>query len=218
MSRPAVLFDVDGTLVDTTYLHTLAWWRALEDAGIHVAMAAVQRLIGMGSSELLTELLGHDEPALSQAHGRHYQRLKGELRPLPGARELVKEASHRGATVVLTTSAEARDVDDLLRALDVGDAVSHIVHSADVERAKPAGDIFAAGLAAAQCAPEEAVAVGDTTWDVIAAAKVGVATVAVQTGGWSRAELLDAGAKAVYADPRELLSELHDSPIGRLLA
>jgi HAD superfamily hydrolase (TIGR01509 family) len=195
----------------------LAWWRALDDAGVDIAMAVCHRLVGMGSSELLKEILGHDDPELSRAHGRHYQRLKGELRPLPGARDLVRAVSDRGATVVLATSAEERDVGDLLRVLDLGDVVDHVVHSADVERAKPAGDLFGAALAAASCPPARAVAVGDSGWDAIAAAKVEVATVAIQTGGWGRAELIDAGAQAVYADPRELLEHLDESPLGRLL-
>lgn len=171
-----MLFDVDGTLTDTTYLHTLAWWRALGDGGHEVA-----------------------------------------IRPLPGARSLVRDVSRRGATVVLATSAKQRDIDDLLRALDLGDAIDHVVHAADVESAKPAPDIFAAALDAAGCAPEQAVVVGDTVWDVEAAAKAGLATIAVQTGGHGRAELLEAGAVAVFRDAAALLADLDRSPIGRLL-
>lgn len=216
MAAPAVLFDVDGTLTDTTYLHTLAWWRALGDAGHEVAMAAVHHLVGMGSSELLTELIGHPDQALSEAHGHHYQRLKGEIRPLPGARDLVREVARRGATVVFATSAKERDVGDLLRALDVDDAVDDVVHAADVEAAKPAGDLFSVALEQARCPAEGALVVGDTGWDVVAAAKVGLATVAVQTGGHGRAELLEAGAVAVFKDPAELVAELDHSPLGRL--
>lgn len=217
MAAPAVLFDVDGTLTDTTYLHTLAWWRALGDAGHDLAMAAVHHLVGMGSSELLTELIGRPDEALSDAHGHHYQRLKGEIRALPGARDLVREVARRQATVVLATSAKERDVGDLLRTLDVDDSVAHVVHSADVAEAKPAGDLFSVGLEKAGCPAERAVAVGDTPWDVVAAAKVGLSTVAVQTGGHGRAELLEAGAVAVFRDPAELLAELDHSPLGRLL-
>ena len=218
MRGAAVLFDVDGTLTDTTYLHALAWWRALVDAGHDVAMAAVHRLVGMGSSELLTSLLGHDDAGLSDAHGRQYQRLKGEIRPLPGARDLLEAVSGRGAAVVLATSAKQRDVGDLLRSLDAEAWIDHVVHAGDVEEAKPEGDIFSAALEAAGCPPERALVVGDTVWDVEAAAKVGVPTVAVLTGGHSTADLLDAGAVAVYRDPADLLGDLDTSPVGALLS
>lgn len=217
MTERAVLFDVDGTLVDTNYLHTLAWWRALTDAGHEVAMAAIHRLIGMGSSKLLDEVLGHDDEALSDAHGHHFQRMKGEIRPLPGARRLVEEVSRRGATVVLATSAKAGDIDDLLRVLDLGDTVDDVVHSADVDEAKPAGDIFAAALEAAGCSAERAIVIGDTPWDVEAAARVDLRTIGLETGGCARSELLDAGAVAVYHDPVDLLARLDDSPLGVLL-
>ncbi|HZT66839.1 MAG TPA: HAD family hydrolase [Acidimicrobiales bacterium] len=216
MPNPAVLFDVDGTLVDTTYLHTLAWWRALKDSGHEVAMSEAHRLVGMGSSELLTELLGSDHPDVSEAHSRHYQRMKGEITPLPGARQLIAEVSRRGATVVLATSAKEHDVEDLLRALDRA-PVDHVIDSSDVRSAKPAGDIFAAALEAAGCEPGSALVVGDTVWDVVAAGRAGVGTVAVLTGGNCRAELLEAGALGVYRDAAHLLSELDRSPIGRLL-
>lgn len=215
---PAVLFDLDGTLLDTNYLHTLAWWRALEDAGQRRPMAALHRLVGMGSQELLTEVLGHDDAAIADAHGRHYQRLKGELTTLPGARELVAEVAGRGATVVVATSAKSRDLDDLLRVLDVGDQLDHVLHAADVPSAKPAGDLFARALEAARCPPERALAVGDTVWDVEAAGRVGVGVVAVLTGGNCRDELLRAGARAVYRDAAELVAELDRSPLGVLLA
>jgi HAD superfamily hydrolase (TIGR01509 family) len=215
--RAAVLFDVDGTLTDTTYLHALAWWRALGDAGHDVATAAVHHLVGMGSSELLTSLLGRDDPELSDAHGHHYRRLKGEIRALPGARRLLEEVSGRGARVVLATSAKKRDVGDLLRALDADEWVDHVTDAGDVEAAKPEGDIFAAALEAAGCPPERAVVVGDTVWDVAAAGKVGVPTVAVQTGGHSAADLREAGAVAVYRDAADLLAGLEGSPIGQLL-
>jgi HAD superfamily hydrolase (TIGR01509 family) len=217
MTKPAVLFDVDGTLVDTTYLHALAWWRALTDRGHQYPTAAVHRVVGMGSAELLTELLGHDDPGVSVQHDHHYQRLKGEIRPLPGARALVTEVSRRGATVVLATSAKEHDVADLLRALDLPGHVDHVVHSADVDEAKPAGDLFAAAMSRAGATPETAIAVGDTVWDVVAGARAGVDVVAVLTGGNCRDELLAAGAVGVFRDPEHLLANLDESALGRLL-
>jgi HAD superfamily hydrolase (TIGR01509 family) len=218
MGGPAVLFDVDGTLTDTNYLHTLAWWRALTDAGHDVAMASVHRLIGMGSSELLTELISRDDEAVSKAHGQHYQRMKGEIRPLPGARQLLEEVADRGAAVVLATSAKEHDLDDLLRALAVTDVIDHVIHSADVDNAKPAGDIFAAALDAAGCDAADAIVIGDTRWDIEAARRVGLRVVAVETGGWGRLELLEAGALSVFRDAADLLEHLDESPVGALLA
>jgi HAD superfamily hydrolase (TIGR01509 family) len=218
VGTPAILFDVDGTLVDTNYLHTLAWWRAFGDAGHQVAMVRVHRLIGMGSSRLVTEILGHPDDDLADAHSRHYQRLKGEITPLPGGRELLEAVSDRGVTVVLATSAERHDVEDLMRALQVVDSIDHVIHSADVDRAKPDGDIFAAGLAAAGCPPDRALVLGDTVWDVIAAKKVGVTSVGVETGGNCPADLEEAGALGIYRDPAHLLEELDASPLGRLIA
>ncbi len=218
MSPPAILFDVDGTLVDTNYLHTLAWWRAFGDAGHRVPMVRVHRLIGMGSSRLVTEILGHPDDELADAHRRHYQRLKGEITPLPGGRELLEAVSDRGVTVVLATSAEQHDVDDLLRALQVVDRIDHVIHSADVERAKPDGDIFAAALDAAGCPPEKALVLGDTVWDVVAAQQVGVVSVAVETGGNCAADLEAAGAVGIYRDPAHLLDELDKDPLRRLIA
>lgn len=216
MSGPAVLFDVDGTLVDSTYLHALAWWRALDDAGHRTPMAVLHRLIGMGGSELLQKVRGHDDESLRRGHSRHYQRLKGDLTALPGARDLLRTTREHGATVVLATSAEPHDLDDLLRVLDAEDHIDEIVTAGDVEAAKPAGDIFSAALSKAGCQPSEALAVGDTAWDVMAAGRAGVACVAVLTGGWSRDELLSSGAVAVYADSRQLRERFEESPLGRL--
>lgn len=217
MAGRAVLFDVDGTLVDSNYLHALAWWRALDDAGQRRPMAVLHRLIGMGSSRLLEEAVGRDDPALSDAHSHHYQRLKGELTALPGARDLLARAKKAGASVVLATSAKPHDLDDLRRVLGADDLIDHVVQSGDVEEAKPAGDIFAAALERAGCRPEEALAVGDTVWDVEAAARAGVRCVCVLTGGNAGSDLLEAGALAVYRDAAALAEGFEDSPLGQLL-
>lgn len=217
MAGRAILFDVDGTLVDSNYLHALAWWRALDDADERRPMAVLHKLIGMGSSRLLQEAVGRDDAALSEAHSHHYQRLKGELTALPGARDLLGRAREAGATVVLATSAKPHDLDDLLRVIDADDLIDHVVQSGDVEQAKPAGDIFAAALERAGCRPEEALAVGDTVWDVEAARRAGVGCVCVLTGGNARAELLEAGARAVYEDASALVDGFEASPLGQLL-
>lgn len=217
MAGRAILFDVDGTLVDSNYLHALAWWRALDDAGERRPMAVLHKLIGMGSSRLLQEAIGGDDQGLSESHSHHYQRLKGELTALPGARDLLARTKKAGATVVLATSAKPHDLGDLLRVLDADDLIDHVVQSGDVEQAKPAGDIFAAALERAGCRPDEALAVGDTVWDVEAAGRAGVGCVCVLTGGNARAELLEAGAVAVYDDAAALVDGFEASPLGQLL-
>lgn len=217
MAGRAILFDVDGTLVDSNYLHTLAWWRALDDAGERRPMAVLHKLIGMGSSRLLEEAVGRDDAELSEAHSHHYQRLKGELTALPGARDLLARAKKAGATVVLATSAQPQDLGDLLRVLDADELIDHVIQSADVEEAKPAGDIFAAALERAGCRPDEAVALGDTVWDVEAAGRAGIGCVGVLTGGNGRAELMEAGALAVYADAAALVDGFEASPLGQLM-
>jgi HAD superfamily hydrolase (TIGR01509 family) len=213
----ALLFDVDGTLLDSNYLHALAWWRALDDAGERRPMAVLHKLIGMGSSRLLQEAVGRDDAALSESHGHHYQRLKGELTALPGARDLLARAKKAGAIVVLATSAKPRDLGDLLGVLDADDLIDHVIHSGDVEQAKPAGDIFAAALERAGCPPDQALAVGDTIWDVEAAGRAGVGCVCVLTGGNARGELLEAGALAVYDDAAALVNGFETSPLGQLM-
>jgi HAD superfamily hydrolase (TIGR01509 family) len=216
VDAPAVLFDIDGTLVDSTYLHTLAWWRALDDAGNRRPMSVLHRLIGMGSPELLTEVLGHDDPTISERQGQHFQRLKGELTLLPGARELLARTKQAGAIVVLATSATERDVADLRRILDADHFVDHLVHEADVDEAKPSPDIFGVALDKAGVEPARALAVGDTRWDIEAAAKAGVGCVCVLTGGWSRNELLGAGAVATYADAAQMVDTFDDGPLAAL--
>jgi HAD superfamily hydrolase (TIGR01509 family) len=215
--RPAVLFDVDGTLVDTNYLHALAWRRAFLDHGFDIPTAEVHRRVGMGSDRLMRELLGAERDDVSEGRRRHFDALKPEIRALPGARELLEDVARRGGRVVLATSSEEGDVEALLDALDPGDEVLAVTSSGDVEEAKPAPDVFRAALDKAGTPPEAALAVGDTVWDVEAARRSGLDCVTVMTGGISRLELLDAGAAAVYHDLNELREGLDDSPIGKLL-
>ena len=218
--RPAVLFDIDGTLLDTNYFHAVAWWRALQDAGEDIAMARIHPLIGMGSDQLLQDLLGEEREGLSDVHAKYYKPYKDELlHAFPGAAELLAEVAGRGAQVVLATSSKEEDLDHLLDALGAEDGViSDIVHGDMVGSSKPAPDIFAVALDHLDLDPEQTLVVGDTKWDVEAAAKLGINVVAVLTGGTTRSDLLDAGAIAVYEDAADLLEHLDDSPLGRLLS
>ena len=215
---PGVLFDIDGTLVDTSYLHTIAWFRALDRIGERVAMAAIHRRIGMGSDKLLPDLIGREDQEADDLHGQFYEELHGEVRALPAAGDLLREVKRRGGQVVLATSAKERDLKVLLGAIDAHDAIDHVTSSDDVDASKPSPDIFAVALEAAGLDRERTMVVGDTGWDVEAAGRCGLPCVAVLTGGWSTAELDAAGAVAVYDDVAALLDDIGNSPLGSFLA
>jgi HAD superfamily hydrolase (TIGR01509 family) len=217
VAATGVLFDIDGTLVDSAYLHGLSWWQALDDVGIDVPMARVHRLIGMGGDQLTKELLGGDHPEARRRKAERFEPLRDLLRPLPGARALLREVHRRGALVVLASSAGADDLEVLRKVIDADDVIAETTGSADADASKPEPDIFAAALERAGLAAERAIVVGDSVWDVQAAAKLGLRTVGVLTGGFGEAELRDAGAVAVYDDPQALLDDLDASPLGELL-
>jgi HAD superfamily hydrolase (TIGR01549 family) len=217
MGAPGVLFDVDGTLIDNSYLHTLAWARAFADAGEEASMAAIHRLIGMGSSPLTEELLGEDRPDLSEGHSTHIAELEADMRAFPRAAELLEAVARRGATVVLATSAKPDEIEKRVEMIGAGDAVTHVTHSGEVDASKPDPEIFRTAMEAAGLDRDDCVVVGDSVWDVQAATAAGVACIGVECGGVSAAELREAGAIAVYEDPAALLESLDESPIGALL-
>jgi HAD superfamily hydrolase (TIGR01509 family) len=216
MTSPTVLFDLDGTLVDTAILHTVAWWRALDEADEHAPMSAIQPLIGLASTELLTTLLGYEDPAISERHGEHFASMHGLVRPLPGAPELVRAVHDRGAGVVVVTSAKERDLDALLGSLDCGDAIDDVVHDVPGP-GKPAPDVLTVALERAGCSPEEALVVGDSVWDVEAARRAGIVSVGLETGGNAPERLVEAGAAAVYRTCAELLELWPATPFASLL-
>lgn len=214
----AVLFDVDGTLVDTNYLHVVAWWRAFGHGGHTVAMTDIHRLIGQGSDQLVESLLGHDDEQVRRAHTNFYSPYLEQLHAFPGVPDLLRAVAHRGLTVVLATSASEKEAARLREAIDADDSIDAVTDKGDVESSKPAPDLIEAALDAVDVEAADALFVGDTVWDVEAAKKVGVDTVAVLTGGISEAELRDAGAIEVHRDVRHLLENLDSSAIGRLAA
>lgn len=210
----AVLFDVDGTLVDTNYLHVLAWRRVmLEHGEAEITSARIHRLVGMGTDDLMGALFGRLRPELKPERARHFEALKPEIRAFPRAADLLRALQDRGVRVVLATSAEKSDVEALLAAIDAGDAIDAVTSAEEVEAAKPAPDLFRVALNEAGTSPEATVVVGDTVWDVQAAGRAGLPCVAVLSGGISRAELADAGALAIYDDVAELLQCLDQSPL-----
>ena len=222
-SRPGVLFDVDGTLVDTTYLHTVAWWEALRREDREVPMAEIHRAIGMGSDMLLDHLLGTErdrgaDDDLATAHDVLYGSWWERLRPLPGAAELLRAVAARGPAVVLASSAKAGELAILRRVVDADDVVTAATSSSDAEKSKPAPDILQAALDRSGVDPRRAVFVGDSVWDVEAAAKLDIPCIGLTCGGTSAAELSQAGAVATYEDPADLLAHLDDSAIADLPA
>jgi len=216
--RPGVLFDVDGTLLDTNYLQVLAWAQAMRDTGRgEITMSVLHRAIGIGGEELVQRLTGDDDPDAVAAQKEHYAPLREQVVAFSRAADLLRACAERGLRVVLATSGKPDDLDWMLPAIGVDDEViAGATTSADVEAAKPAPDLLQVALRDHDLDPERTVVVGDTVWDVEAARGAGLPCVALLCGGIGRAELVDAGAEAVFDDPAALLDGLDGSPIGRL--
>ncbi|GAB3165928.1 HAD family hydrolase [Amycolatopsis stemonae] len=219
----AVLFDVDGTLVDSNYLHVHAWRRAFHELGRGVDSWRVHRAIGKGAGKLLSTLLGEADAErvgdeAKELHSRFYLETAELLRPFGQASELVRALAAKGVRVVLATSAGPDELDVLRRVLDVDDVVKDIVAGHDVEATKPDPEPVRVALDKAGTAPQDTIFVGDAVWDVQAATKAGVRTIGVLSGGVSAAELTEAGAVAVYDDVAALLADLEDSPLANLFS
>jgi HAD superfamily hydrolase (TIGR01509 family) len=212
----AVLFDVDGTLIDTAYLHAVAWWQAFRQAGLTLPTARIHRAIGMGSDHLLEHLLGPDrdkdaDAQLSSAHDALFAAYWPGLQPLDGAAHLLRACHQRGWRVVLASSAKDAELSAMREALHAEAAIDAVTGADDVESSKPAPDLVEQALERAGVPAERAVFVGDTRWDVEAAARAGVPCIGMLSGGWSQAELVQAGAVEVYDTPGELLGKLDAS-------
>ena len=205
----AVIFDLDGTLVDTNYLHVEAWARAFAAIGKQIPRTAIHKQVGKGSDKFLPEFVT-DEAAAARAdklHGEYYAAVQEYGYPLPGAKDLLAALKQRGIALWLGTSAKPEELERFVQVLDAQDKLAGLISSKDVEESKPAADIFAIALQRAGVAPAEAIVVGDTIWDVESAQRAGLRCVAVLTGGaYSRAELEAAGAVAVYDDCAALLA------------
>jgi HAD superfamily hydrolase (TIGR01509 family) len=213
---PAAILDIDGTLVDTNFHHALAWFRAFRQHGIVLPIWRVHRHIGMGGDQLVAALCddrteeekGDDIRAAEKVL---YTEVIGEVEPLRGARELIEDLKRRGRPVVLASSAKEEEVDHYLDLLDARELADDWTTSADVEATKPEPDLVRAAMEKA--GTDEAVMVGDTTWDVEAAGRAGIQAVTVRTGGFSAAELRDAGAVAVFDSIEELREALDETPL-----
>jgi HAD superfamily hydrolase (TIGR01509 family) len=214
----AAILDIDGTLVDTNYQHALAWYRAFRRHDVVLAVWRIHRHIGMGGDQLvpaLTDEAFDDEhgDAVRAAETELYMQMIGEVEPMRDARRLIEEIKRRGHTALLASSAKQQEVDHYLDLLDARELADGWTSSADVESTKPEPDLVHAALAKAGADARDAVMVGDTPWDVQAAERAGVPTIAVMTGGFSEAELRDAGAVAVYESVAELRERLDDTAL-----
>jgi HAD superfamily hydrolase (TIGR01509 family) len=204
----AVLLDIDGTLMDTNYLHVDAWSQAFEEVGERPPRSSIHYQIGKGSDKLISEFVKDGEAGdrASELHGEFYAKLQHRGHPLSGANELLASLTDRGYEVWFATSAKPEELEHHMEELEAEGKIAGVVSSEEVEGTKPAPDIFELALKRAGSSPEDTVAVGDSVWDVESAKEAGVRSIAVLTGGaFSRAELEEAGAYAVYEDCAELL-------------
>jgi HAD superfamily hydrolase (TIGR01509 family) len=216
MSTAAIL-DVDGTLVDTNYQHALAWYQAFRQLDCHLPVWRIHRHIGMGGDQLVKALAGGEFDAehgddVRAAEKALYLAAMPTVEPLGESRELIEDLKDQGRKVVLASSAKATEIDHYLDLLDARELADDWTTSADVEETKPEPDLVVAALE--KLGTDDAVMVGDTPWDVEAAKRAGIETVCVLTGGFSRAELEEAGAAAVFESIVELRERIADTPLG----
>jgi phosphoglycolate phosphatase-like HAD superfamily hydrolase len=221
-ARPeAVLFDVDGTLVDTNDLHAAAWREALLSFGLDKPIEEIRWQIGKGGDNLIPALF----PELGDPEREALEAFRGELfkrdflpraKPFPGVRDLFERLAADGVKIVLASSSHSEEVDYHLSLIACADLVSATTSKDDVEHSKPCPDIFAAALGrVAPLGADEAAVVGDTPWDAMAAGKLGLRTVGFRSGGFPDDALAQAGACELYDGPVDLLARFHSSVFGR---
>jgi HAD superfamily hydrolase (TIGR01509 family) len=217
MHYDVVLLDIDGTIVDSNDAHARAWETAFAQHGRAIPFERIRPLIGMGGDKLLDRLAGLDSES---AEGKRISAARaaifaGEflptLRPTPGARSMIQWLKREGATITIATSATRDEVRGLLDAAGVADLVDHVTSSDDAEASKPDPDIVVAALKRSGGSPRTAVMFGDTPYDIEAASRAGIGTVAFRSGGWVDAELR--GALAIYDHPQALLAHVNEPPL-----
>ncbi|HEY0902665.1 MAG TPA: HAD family hydrolase [Marmoricola sp.] len=212
----AVLVDIDGTLLDSNYLHTVAWMRGFAAAGHVVPAWRIHRHMGMGGDKLVAAVAGDE---VEETHGdavrerweQEFDAMLPETRLVDGATDLLDALAAAGLQVVLASSGRPRHADRALRLLDAAERGLAWTTSEDVEQTKPHPELLQVALGRVGASAGEALVIGDAVWDVEAASRLGIATVALLCGGFGRQELLDAGAVAAYDDPRDLQAHLGEA-------
>jgi HAD superfamily hydrolase (TIGR01509 family) len=216
----AAIFDVDGTLIDSVDAHARAWQLALEHFGHFEGFETVRHQIGKGGDQLMPVFLSEDElkkrgEALEKYRGDLFKQefMKG-IKPFPAVRELFLKLRDAGIQAVLASSAKGDELDYYKKLCKVDDLIEGNTSSDDAERSKPYPDIFQAALAKTEgVKPEEAIVIGDTPYDVIAAKRAGIDAVGMLCGGFPEEELRDAGSIAIFQDPADLLANFERSPL-----
>jgi HAD superfamily hydrolase (TIGR01509 family) len=218
----AVIFDVDGTLVDTVDSHAEAWRWAFAEFGKEVAFADVRQQIGKGGDQLMPVFLSKDE---LEDFGKKLEKRRGEIfdseympkaKPFPMVRELCERIKKDGKKIALASSATDEEIEFFKKLLNIGDLLEAETTSEDADQSKPEPDIFAAALEKLGSPdPARCVVVGDTPYDAIAAGKIKLTTVGVLSGGFPENQLRDAGCVEIYDDPADMLARYDDSVIGR---
>jgi phosphoglycolate phosphatase-like HAD superfamily hydrolase len=219
MTIKAVFFDIDGTLVDSNEFHVSAWERAFQEQLHPVDRATIRRQIGKGADMLLPavapELNESARKAITALHGRIFQTgYLPQVQAFAHARDLIAALHARGMKVLLASSAKQEEVDHYVDLLGVRALISGTTSGDDVEKTKPAGDIFLNALAkVAPISASEVIAIGDTPYDAAAARKARIETIAVRSGGFPDSSLSDAGASAIYDSVGEILEHIEESPL-----
>jgi HAD superfamily hydrolase (TIGR01549 family) len=212
----AAILDVDGTLVDTNYHHAIAWYRAFRRHDVTPQIWRIHRHIGMGGDQLVVAVAGEEVEErcgddIRDAESELYMAMIDEVRPFDGAHELIAELGEVADSVVLASSAAEHEVDHYLDLLDARDLATDWTTSADVDSTKPEPDLVDAAME--KVGADSALMIGDTRWDCEAAARAGVPTVTLLTGGFGEAELREAGAVEVFTDIAELRASLDRLPV-----
>lgn len=215
VTSPAVLFDLDGTLIDSVYEHVRSWRDSLRDAGISIPSWKIHRRIGMSGKSFVRELLREMQKklsatefeALERGHDTRFVRAIPELEPLPGASHLLRHLHRSKVRIAIATTGSRKHTDSLLKKLTIPSGTP-ILTGDDVEKAKPAPDIFIAAARRLQVAIRDCIVVGDSVWDLLAAGRKGALGVSLLSGGYGPDELERAGAFRVYADPADMLLHL----------
>jgi beta-phosphoglucomutase-like phosphatase (HAD superfamily) len=216
-SAPPLLFDLDGTLVDSVYAHVIAWREALEQFGIRMPNWKIHRRVGMSGKLFLPTILrelGHQMgparvKALEKLRGKIFRKKIAGITPLPGAKDLLKFLEQAKVRWALATSGERDQTEKLIRDLAMPESVP-IVSGDDITTAKPAPDTFVAAAEKLNVPPADCIVVGDSPWDHLAARRMKALSVGLLCGGYSQSELVEAGACRVYDDPADLLIHIED--------